>query len=62
MKRFSVRQSGPAHEKVTIKCTKDDSKHSVSPHRYVTFEFFSLRQFWQFCQYSVKYLHLIIVQ
>ena len=25
-------------------------------------EFFSVRQFWQFMQYCVKYLHLIIVQ
>ena len=27
-------------------------------HEWHAFEFFSVRQYWQFCQYYVKYLHL----
>ena len=29
---------------------------------YVMSKFFSVRQFWQFYQYCVKYLHLTIVE
>ena len=38
----------------------------MAKEKLVTFspslEFFSVRQFWHFCQYCVKYLLLIIVQ